>query len=195
MRQQINLYQDVLIDKPEPFQSRQVSLLLVIAGLCLIMIGVYSFWQAEAMKRQVAELLPRQQEASARVLELEKQYPLLQQSAQLEEKIHRIEQELQGQKKALTYILEQNRDANGATLASLEGLARYPQQGVWLSRVRLFEGGREVQLSGSALRPEQVPEYLQLLGEKAIFGGQVFARLKLNRIKERVGQVDFKLDS
>jgi len=195
MRQQINLYQGVLIDKPEPFQSRQSGLLLVAVAVCLALVGLYSYWQAGLMNKQVEELRQQQQTASARVVELEKQYPKREKSALLQEKIRRLEQELQGQRKALDYFSKQDPENNGTILASLEGLARYPQQGIWLQRISLLHGGHEVQLAGSALKPEDIPTYLQLLGEKNVFGGQIFARLKLNRLKERAGQVDFKLDS
>jgi len=45
------------------------------------------------------------------------------------------------------------------------------------------------------MRPEQVPQYLQFLGEKGVLSGQVFSRLKLTRLQERPGQVDFSLES
>jgi len=195
MRQQINLYQGVLVDKPEPFQSRQSGLLLIAVAVCLALVGLYSYWQAGSMQKQVAELRQQQQIANTHVIELEKQYPEREQNVLLQEKIKRVEQELQGQRTALDYFSTQDQRSNGAILASLEGLARYPQQGLWLRQIRLLAGGQEVQLAGSALAPEQIPVYLQLLGEKNIFGGQVFSRLQLKRLKEQFGQVDFELDS
>ncbi len=195
MRQQINLYQDVLIDKPEPFQSRQVGMILLAVVICLILAGFYSYWQANSMQIQADDLRQRQQLLSMRVVELEEQYPEREHSALLQEKIKRVEQELQGQRKALDYFSTQDQKSNGTILASLEGLARYPQQGIWLRRISLLHNGQEVQLTGSALKPEQIPEYLHLLGENNIFGGQVFAHLKLKRLEEQSGQVDFELDS
>ncbi|NOQ42247.1 MAG: hypothetical protein GQ563_07080 [Desulfuromusa sp.] len=195
MRQQINLYRDSLIDKPEPFQSKQTGLILAMVVVCLVFAGFYSYWQAGSMQDQANDLRQQQQLVSAQVLELEKQYPERGQSALLQNKIQRFEQELQGKRKALDYFSKQDQESNSMILASLEGLARYPQPGIWLRQISLLQVGQEVQLSGSAVKAEQLPEYLQLLGEKNIFGGQVFARLKLNRLKEQAGQVDFKLDS
>lgn len=195
MRQQINLYQGVLIDKPEPFQGRQVGMLLAAVVICLALAGFYSYWQATSVQAQVDDLRQQQQLVSTQVAALEKQYPEREQSALLQGKIKRVEQELQGQRKALDYFSRQDQRGNGTILASLEGLARYPQQGVWLRRISLLSGGAEVKISGSAIKPEQVPEYLRLLGEKNIFGGQIFSRLELKRLKERAGQIDFELDS
>ncbi|MFK5926759.1 MAG: hypothetical protein QM483_09030 [Desulfuromusa sp.] len=195
MRQQINLYQDVLLDKPEPFQSRQVGMLLILIVTGLALVGFYSYWQANSLQVQADDLRQRQQLLSDHVVQLEEQYPERAPSILLLEKIKRIELELRGRRTALDYFTKQDQDRNGTMLVSLEGLARYPQQGIWLRRISLLHAGEEVQLAGSALKPEQIPEYLHLLGEKNIFGGQVFARLKLKRLKEHAGQIEFELDS
>jgi len=195
MRQQIDLYQDVLIDKPEPFQTRQVGMILGAVVICLILVGIYSYWQTNSIQTQVADLRQKQQLLSEQVVVLEKQYPEREPSILLQEKIKKIELELQGQRNAIDYFSKQDQGSNRVILASLEGLARNPQPGIWLRQIRLLHRGQEVQLTGSALKAELVPEYLHLLGVKNIFGGQVFAQLKLNRLKERAGQVDFELDS
>ncbi|MEE4253218.1 MAG: PilN domain-containing protein [Desulfuromusa sp.] len=195
MRQQINLYQDVLIEKPEPFQSRQVGMLLIFFFLCLGLIGLYGYWQANALQNQADNLRQQQQNLATQVTQLEKQYPERKPSVLLQEKIKRTEQSVLGQRQALDYFSKQDQERNVSILASLEGLARYPQKGIWLRQVSLLNAGQEIQIAGSALKAELVPEYLQLLGSKNIFGGQVFSRLKLKRLKEQRGQVDFELDS
>jgi hypothetical protein len=195
MRQQINLYQDILIDKPKPLQSRQSGLLLLVTVLCLVLISAYSYWQNYNLNTEVKRLQAQQLVESTRIAALEKQYPERQKNVLLEEKIQRLEQEIQGQNRALSYFSGQDEDGNGKILASLEGLAQYPLKGIWLSRIRLLDGGTEVQLSGSAVKADTIPDYLDLIGENHIFGGKVFARLKLNRLKEQAGQVDFMLES
>jgi len=195
MRQQINLYREELIDRPEPFQSRQSFLLLLIITGCLALLGVFSYWQTSSAQKQVLELRQQQQLLVTRVSDLEQKYPIPQKNALLEKKIVQQERELQGQRRAIGYFSQQGQRKNLELLSSLEGLARYPLKGVWLRRVSLLQGGEKVRLTGSTLSPEKVPEYLQLLGEKNIFGGQVFARLKLNRLENKGNRVDFELDS
>ncbi|MEA3545500.1 MAG: hypothetical protein U9R69_09825 [Thermodesulfobacteriota bacterium] len=195
MRQQINLYRDELIDRPEPFQSRQTGLILAMVVVGLVLVGCFSYWQTRSLTAQVVELRQQQQVASGRVAELEKQFPKLEKSVLLQKKIHRLEEELQGKRDALDYFSRQDKQSNGVILESLENLARYRQPGIWLQRITILQRGQEVQLFGSALKPEQIPEYLQLLGEKNVFGGQVFARLKLDRLKEKDDQINFRLDS
>ena len=195
MRQQINLYRDELIDKPEPCQSRQVGMILAAVLICFGLAGGYGYWQTTMLQAQVTDLRQQEQLISHQVSALEKQYPKHEPGVLLQEKIKQVEKELQGRRRALDYFSEQDKESNEKILASLEGLARNSQPGIWLRQIKLSKCGQEVQLIGSALKPERIPEYLTLLGEKNIFGGQVFARLKLNRLKEQTGQVDFELDS
>lgn len=195
MRQQINLYQDILVDKPEPFQSRQVGVLLLLVLVGLGLLGIYGYWQVNALENQADALRQQQQVLSRQVVQLEEQHPVREPGALLLEKIKRTELSILGQRQALDYFSEQEHGENERVLTSLEGLARFPQKGLWLRRVSLLKSGREVQLAGSAVMAEIIPEYLQLLGEENIFGGQVFSRLQLKRIEDQGGRVDFELDS
>ncbi|SDZ90414.1 Fimbrial assembly protein (PilN) [Desulfuromusa kysingii] len=195
MRQQINLYQDILIDRPEPFRSRQVSVLLILFVVCLGLIGLYCYWQVNQLDERIDGLRQQQQDLAQQVAELEEQYPVRKPDVLLAAKIRSVEGSILGQRQALAYFSEQDQQQNKNILASLEGLARYPQKGLWLRRVSLLQAGREVQLSGSALTAEKVPEYLHLLGEKNIFAGQVFSHLQLKRIQDRGHLIDFELDS
>jgi hypothetical protein len=170
-------------------------MLLIFFFLCLGLIGLYGYWQANALQNQADNLRQQQQNLATQVTQLEKQYPERKPSVLLQEKIKRTEQSVLGQRQALDYFSKQDPERNVSILASLEGLARYPQKGIWLRQVSLLNAGQEIQIAGSALKAELVPEYLQLLGVKNIFGGQVFSRLKLKRLKEQRGQVDFELDS
>ena len=195
MRQQINLYQDVLIDKPEKLQSRQAGIWLLLVLLCLVLVSIYSYWTADTLSSQVAALRLKLEEESTHIAELEKQYPARQKDPLLADKIQRLEREIQGQKKALNYFDQRDDKNNDKILASLEGLAQHPFTGVWLEQIRLSHGGDDVHLAGSALQADQIPAYLQMIGDQQIFGGKVFAQLTVNRLKEHAGQVDFVLES
>ena len=195
MRQEINLYQDVLLDKPAPLQSRKAALLLAVTVLCLACVGGYSYWKLQSAQQRLAELSAREQSLQATVEQLEKTYPELRPDPALQERLAQLERDVTGKQRALAYFSKQNPQNNRQILDSLEGLAEFSLADVWLRRVRLYDEGHEVQLSGSAVKPEKIPEYLQLLGHQGVFGGQVFARLKLERLEKQGGQVDFDLES
>ncbi len=195
MRQEINLYQDVLLEKPEPLQSRQVGIFLLLLLVGLAIAGYMNFHEAQTAQLQADQLRQKQQTMTMQISELEAKYPPHKPNQLLVEKISRLEQEIAGQRKALDYFNNQDTGSNETVLASLYGLARYPQKGVWLRRVTFLHNGHDIRLAGSAIKPELIPDYLKTLGEKNIFGGQVFSRLALNRLQERGDIIDFELDS
>ncbi len=195
MRQQINLYQDVLIDKPEPFQGRLAILVLLATSLVMLAFVAFQYWQTTTLQKQIVPLEQQKQVLAVRIASLEKQYPQRQVSPLLQEKITRLEREIQGQKKAIDYFSIQRQSGNNMILGSLEGLARYRQPGVWLRRISLLRTGQGVDISGSAVRAEQIPEYLKLLGDKNVFGGKVFSRLQLKRLEDQGGRIEFNLNS
>ncbi len=195
MRQQVNLYQAVLIDKPEPLQFRQVGLILLLFAVLLLFLSVLGYRQMRSTEQQLVELQRQQADKAALVATLEQQYPERKKNALLEEEIERTKHLFDGQKQLLGYFSVREEGGNGDVLQVLEGLARHRQNGVWLRRIQLDGSGQRVALAGSAKRPEQVPHYLQFLGEKGVLDGQVFSQLKLTRLQEQPGKVDFSLES
>jgi len=195
MRQEINLYQAVLIDQPEPLQARQSGLYLLAFSVLLVGLALFSYWQLHSRQQLLADLQQQETQRTAQVALLEQQFPPRKKNQLLVEKIQHIEQQLKGQQQLLGYFADRNKAGNDIILETLEGLAKHVQKGVWLKRIQLDGSGQNVQLAGAALRPEQVPAYLQYLGQQGVFKGQVFSSLKLARLKERPGEVDFKLES
>lgn len=195
MRQQINLYQDRLIDKPEPLRAAQCVLVVALLCLLLVFVGGYDYWRLSGTQRQVEALRRQHDAAETRVAELARKYPEVQPDALLKKKITRLEEALRQRRRALDYVSDQDAAGNVEILASLEKLARHPYEGLWLRRLHMLHRGEDVELMGSTLRPEQVPDYLHFLGEKNIFGGKVFARLQVKRTREKEDLVEFTLES
>jgi Tfp pilus assembly protein PilN len=195
MRQQINLYRGNLIDRPKPLQSRQAGFVLLIVFLLVSLFTGFSYWQFSGSQQRLAALVEQHKSLSVRVNELEKQYPEPQENAILKANIRRVEMEIQGQRQASSYFVDKDNSSNTAILTSLEELARHPYRGLWLRHVRMLQQGEQVELAGSALEAKQIPEYLQMIGDKNIFAGKMFAQLKLKRVEERNKRIDFTLGS
>lgn len=195
MRQQINLYQEVLIDRPEPLAVRQFVVLLAAFAVLLVLLGLGVFWQLKTEEGRLLALQQQQAELASLVAALEKEHPERVKSVLLEEQLADAKSALAGQKKVLAYFTEQDSTTGVEVVRTLEGLAAHRSPGVWLSRVQLDVAGDNIALAGSALRPEQVPQYLKFLGDEQVLAGRVFSRLSLTRLQERPGQVDFNLES
>jgi hypothetical protein len=195
MRQQINLYRGSLIDQPKPLQSRQAGLVLLVAFIFVALFAGFGYRQLSGSQQRLTTVVAEQKSLSVRVTELEKKYPEPKENAVLKAKIHRLEMEIQGQRQALSYFADKDNSSNSAILTSLEELARHPSRGLWLRSVRMLQQGEQVELAGSALKATQIPEYLQMIGDKNIFAGKVFAQLKLKRMQEQNNRIDFTLGS
>jgi hypothetical protein len=195
MRQQINLYQPGLIDRPAPLASRQAGLLLLLSLLLTLVLGGYGYWRGVALEPQRAELAQRREQMRARIADLEQQFPVRQSSPLLQQQVARLEQERKALGQTLDDVLQREQGRNAEVLAALEGLAQRQHSGLWLNRIRLSRQGYEVELSGRAFTPELVPDYLQWLSDEGVFFGQTFSRLRLSRLQEFPGHVDFNIGS
>ncbi len=194
MRQQINLYQDILLEKPEPLLAKPALLLLTGVFAVLALLGSYYYHQVRSLEDRLLQMQGSEKQATARIAELAAKFPP-KTDPLLGERISRVERRLAGQKEALKFFSRQDAKGNEKILVSLEGLARTSLNGLWLRRVSLQHHGQSISLAGTTVQVEDVPRYLELLGTRNIFGGQVFSRLQLKRLETNAGQVDFELDS
>ncbi|WP_028241199.1 MSHA biogenesis protein MshI [Stutzerimonas azotifigens] len=77
---------------------------------------------------------------------------------------------------------------------TLAGLAeRHPPSGLWLTRIRLADGGERLGLQGLAERQTLLPAYLQSLGLSAALAGRTFGQFDVQR--EGDGLLRFTLSS
>ncbi len=195
MRQQINLYQDILLEKPEPLLAKPALLLLTGVFAVLVLLGSYYYHQVKGLEDRLLQMQGSEKQATARIAELAAKFPPPKTDPLLGERISRVERRLAGQKEALKFFSRQDAEGNEKILVSLEGLARTSLNGLWLRRVSLQDHGQSISLAGTTVQVEDVPRYLELLGTRNIFGGRVFSRLQLKRLETNAGQVDFELDS
>ncbi len=195
MRQQINLYQQELIDRPAPLNGRQVGLLLLLTFLFAVFLAGFGYWRGNELGSQRNLLEQRQEQMHARIADLEQRFPVRQPSPLLQQRVTRLEQELEELEQTLNFVSQNEQVRNLEMLAALEGLARRQHAGLWLTRIRLSRQGDEVELSGRAFTPELVPDYLQWLSNEGVFSGLTFSRLRVTRLQEHPGHVDFILGS
>ncbi len=195
MSQDINLYQDILIDKPAPFPFsmavKVIFLVVVVAGSAC----GYSYWRTSNALSHLDSARQHEVDKRAQVAELQAQFPERQPNPLMTEKIEHLEQQLIGQKEALSFFANQQGTANDFILRSLQGLAHKQVTGLWLTRVALADQGQQVTLAGSALNELKIPEFVALLGENHVFGGAVFDGLTIARSAESKQAVNFILSA
>lgn len=195
MRQQINLYQESLIDRKPPLHG---GLCAAIVGACVVLIlasAFYLSWLEGQRKEQLVALEQSRTQLEADLQALKLQFPPRQKNPEVERELNRLQAELAGRQTLLTYFDQLAPGRTDGFSPVVEGLARYPYPGVWLTGIWLDRDEQRVRLAGSATRAELVPAFLKHLGVKKVLAGQTFARLTLSRLKETANRVDFRLES
>ncbi len=195
MRQQINLLQDGLVEKKATLRAGVMGGILAACGCLLLAASLVLFWQRQELKTDLSELNQEQAELLVKVQALKKKNAPRQKDPVLAQELKRKQAELAGLKPMLAHLEHLDFDVSSGFSPLIKGLAQYPLPGVWLSNIHLNRAKHKILLSGSAIRPELIPAYVQHLGEKRVFSAQTFASLTVTRAKEQSRQVDFRLES
>lgn len=193
MRQQVNLYQPILRRERRVFSAQAMLIALAVAAFGLALIYGYGRWQVGALEERLDHLAAQRESARARLAKLDRALPPGQQSELLKQEIARVERQLEAQRRLLGAV-ERGALGNARGFsAHLEGLARQRVQGLWLTALRIGEGGRSVRLDGRTLAPERVPKLVQQLSAERAFAGLHFNALRMERPDEPSAPVDFVL--
>ena len=191
--QNINLYQPERRRAGGP-RGRQLRAGLAAVLLAMLIHGLWAGWQlysnARALERaeQQAQALETQlaaRQASFREPQLDPRLPV--QLAELEAGNHQMQ-------RLADHLRQLDVERSEGFVPLLAGLAeRHVPSGLWLTRIRLLEGGVVLGLEGLTQRQELLPEYLNSLGQDAAFQGREFARFDVRR--EESGLLRFQLSS
>lgn len=179
--QNLNLYQIVRRRRGGPQKAQMLLGLALLALLCLLHSG-WLYWELREARQQrlLAEAQAGEQEtllATAKAGFVEPQLdPLL----PAEVAARQVENgQLQGLLNYLRVLAEQQ---NAGFVAPLQALAeQHPQGRLWLTGIRLDQGGTQLRLQGRAQSQQLLPGYLEALGRSPVFSGREFARLDVER--------------
>ncbi|QKT03306.1 PilN domain-containing protein [Ectothiorhodospiraceae bacterium 2226] len=188
--QQINLYQPVLRK-----QRKLLSAATLVQGTALVLVGLlaiygYGLWQVRALEQQVAHAAQQQGERARQLQALAALAPARGEDT-LARSVEAAQADTAGMRRLLEVLSGTTREGRGFG-DHLEGLARQRVDGLWITAVRVRQGGAALEVRGSAVRPELVPRLVQRLGREAAFRGMEFEVFSLQRAPDG-GHVDFVL--
>lgn len=192
--QQINLYQDALRKKRNPFAAAKLVQYAIAAVAVLVVISVVQAWQHYAAKTEIAELKNQQQQLLAQVQTISNELSAISDDSLLKASISKKEQELTNKQNVLQ-ALSGKQFGNAKGFADhLLGLSRQHIDGVWLTGLHIHSGGTRLNLSGNTHAPENVPRYLQNLAQEPGFRGLEFKTFLMER-KDKSSLVRFDIRS
>lgn len=179
--QNLNLYQ---VERQRRGGPQRVHLLLGLVALLLVC-GLHAGWhgwqlRTGAAKLAQAEAQAQQQEnmlAAAKASFVEPQL-----DSRLPAELSAQETANQQLQRMMSYLQLLASQRNIGFVSPLQALAeQHPPSGLWLTAINLDAGGSLMRLQGRSQNQELLPEYLQRLGQSAVFKGREFARFDVQR--------------
>ncbi len=191
--QEINLYQDRFKEKKILLSAAH---LLLLTGLTVLILGVSSYWYAQQFdmaERQHSAKVQAKEQASMKLEVLQGKLKVLLANNQIDRDISKISTDIAVRKRIIKFVADNQFGSGRGFSRYLSGLTEIKIKDIWLNEISLAEG--YIQLSGSALKAEQVPEYFNLFRQNKIFNGKVFEVFELDREQSQDWKVDFLIAS
>jgi hypothetical protein len=194
MKQQINLYQ-AEFRQPELMLSAD-QIFLGVAGMLLLIVlcstglavsNMYSGGKVNSLKAQLETLKQANAEMTGKV-----QNRAVDQS--LSTRATLASRQLQARQDMLKLVeqTEQRRDTVYFSQL-LTGLARQHVEGMWLSRIDISAGGRDIYLEGTTLDAKRVPQFVGNLSGEDAYAGREFRKVVIRRNEKDESLLDFVL--
>ncbi|MFZ5622374.1 MAG: PilN domain-containing protein [Pseudomonadota bacterium] len=192
MLQQINLYQPVFRREAKVFSARALgqilalALLLVVAGYVLLQLQLGRHGATRDLLDSQFRRLDGQLQALGTGAGGDE-------PAALEARIHELEGRLADGVAELAGLRDEVLSRSSGFAPLLEALAQHPQEGLWLTAIRVRDG--ELTLDGVTLDPERLPRYLAELNAEPALRQWPLTTVQLARRPEQPAQLHFTLRS
>lgn len=192
MLQQINLYQPVFRREAKVFSARALgqilalALMLVVAGYALLQLQL----GRHGATRDLLETQYRRLDGQLQALGTGAGGD---EPAALEARIRELEGRLADGVAELAGLRDEVLSRSSGFAPLLEALAQHPQEGLWLTAIRVRDG--ELTLDGVTLDPERLPRYLAELNAEPALRQWPLTTVQLARRPEQPAQLHFTLRS
>ncbi len=192
--QQINLYQPLFRKRRIPFAAATVGKILAL--LVLVYAAIYGafLWKVGGLDAQLEQARTNRDALEKQVAELREQLPHREPSLALEQELNQLVEQRKSTQEVLNQLNQEMKRGAVPFSDYFTGLARQDMTGLWLSSIRIREGGEKLELGGGVSRPELVPKFLGKLADEPAFQGKTFQVLQLNRDEEEAF-VEFNLQT
>ena len=193
MYQQINLYQPIFRKQRHIFSGLTMLQGTGVVIVALMLVYLYGLWQVLGLEAEVVQLEGREKAFSAQLARLDPGESLEARRA-LEDELKALNDTLIQQQKLVDVLEREPMGSTEGFSEHLAALARQHGDGLWLTRMLFHGGSGEMELVGTSIDPELVPQYFQRLGDERALEGQRFDILAIERA-EAAANVTFRVSS
>lgn len=168
----------------------------VAAALCSVWLGAISLYGESSQHRQAALLAEAERalaKQAAAVAALHRRPPEPAADPALTAEMEQLAQHAESLRSLLSRMEGGDLARHAGFSGYFEALAKHVLPEVYITGIRLYERGQEIELTGTTSAAEQVPRLAQALGQEAVFAAKHFAELRMHRPDAPADQVDFVL--
>ncbi len=191
MKQQVNLYQDILRQGQNKSGINLYWLGLSATALLFIGFSVYLMSDLKNTETQAQQLRQSLSAEQARVNLISSKIPNQEIDTQLTAQVALWENMLV----ELTQTMKLLSGQSSGFSNYLQALSNQSIPEVWLSALYLAGQQQIINIEGSTFKPEKIPYFLQQLQKEPIFNGHSFAKLIMKKSEKIPNQLDFKLST
>lgn len=191
--QQVNLYQPIFRKEHVAFSVNMLLLVILAASLCMTGIYGYAWWQNQQIQKLLATVEARNAHLIKQAGGVDGQLAEPGTDRELEHRIRLLGDKQKNRKNLLDELSTQSGGNHVGFSDYLEGLGRQVLPGMWFRDIKVSGGGEMLELEGSVLEPELVPQLLRKLHDEPAFTGKAFRVVRLNRQDEGTGEIRFLL--
>lgn len=195
MKQQINLFQNVLRPRHVTWSAKHLSVAMMITFSSLFALELFGFWQSWMLKQDLVTAETLLEERQIELKTVEAKYPRPQEDQRLVQRVIQLEEEVRNKQQILGLLTEDEHGNTRGFAEHLTGLSKQHVNGIWLTRLTIDKGGKQLDISGGSLKPELVPEFLQRLGSEASFAGKEFKTFVMSRAESKDNWINFDLST
>lgn len=190
--QQINFYLPEFRPSREPLRAIHMLWVLSIMLLVLIAITALTYYQYQELEHEFAKVDDMQKKMQTQLQTAMTVRPPIS-GPDLEQKIQRLQEELQRRNELESIITTQNLGNDKGFSAQLAALAKSSLQSISIETFSLQKGGSYAELTGKARSADQIPLYLQKLRSDPSFANVGFGVMSVARSEAASGVLQFSL--
>ena len=186
-RQQINLYPAVPSERSGG-NLAWTLFLLALFTLVLIALGAREQWRNGRLKTEQATLQAEVEQLTRDIDTLRRQIDSRRVDPRLAETEERLKKGVHRRRRILQLILDESQGNTHGFSDHMEALASSDDEQLWLEHILFRLGGRSIALTGRTLAAEELPDYIQRLGQTPAFGTLAFNYLEVLRPEPEEGK-------
>ena len=191
MKQQINLFQPIFRKEKKLLSFVFMLYTCGMVSLTLLLISAYAWRQSVVIDAELARLNIQLIQRKHQLEEMTTQVARIKIGGGAQDILGHLDSELKARREVVGVLENIQQSYTKGVSNYLEGFSRQTPKGVWLSSFLVQGGGAGLEIRGSSLKADLVPEFLQQLSKEETLAGTQFGLLQIARDDLAQGQVNF----